>query len=78
MDRERQPLPAIASTEVSKRASRFFVAACLLTLVYVPLAQHVLPSGEAWGLRAGPFAGFAASVGEWGGRISASSPPTAA
>ena len=57
MDRRRRPLPEIARTDVSRRASRLFAAAFLLTLLYLPLAQHVLPSGDDWGLRAGPFAG---------------------
>ncbi len=33
-----------------------FIAACLAPLLYVVLSQHVLPSGEARGFRAGPFA----------------------
>ncbi len=61
-----QPLPETARTDVRPGAARLFVAACGLSLVLVPLFQHVLPSGDAWGLRAGPFADFAASVGNMG------------
>ena len=55
---QRRQLPEIARTEVRAGSARAFVAACLLSLLAVPLFQHVLPSGDAWGLRAGPFADF--------------------
>ena len=61
-----QPLPEIAHTEMGRRPARLFVAACLLSLLYMPLAQHVLPSGDEWGLRAGPFDDLVAGVGEIG------------
>lgn len=35
---------------------RIFVAAFFGTLLYVTLSQHLLPSGESWGPRVGPFA----------------------
>ncbi len=68
---ERRQLPEIARTDVRPGVARLFVAACLLSLLAVPLFQHVLPSGEGppeggqmdtWGLRAGPFADFATSI----------------
>ena len=58
------PLPESARTEVRPGAARLFVAACLVSLLAVPAAQHLLPSGDEWGLRAGPFAGFAAALVE--------------
>ncbi len=72
MDPHRQPLPEIARTDVRTGAARLFVAACLLSLLSVPLFQHVLPSGDGppeggqtdnWGLRAGPFDDFVATAG---------------
>ncbi len=39
-----------------------FVAACLATLIYVPIAQHLLPSGEEGGWRAGPFAELGGAI----------------
>ncbi len=66
MDPHRQPLPEIARTNVRAGAARLFIAACGLSLLLVPLFQHVLPSGDEWGLRAGPFADFTASVGNVG------------
>ena len=61
-------LPEIAQTEVRAGVARLFVAACcLLSLLSIPLFQHVLPSGDDWGLRAGPFADFATAIGSMGG-----------
>ncbi|MCP3964423.1 MAG: hypothetical protein GY719_41880 [bacterium] len=40
----------------TSRLHRVFVAAFLVTLLYVLLSQHLLPSGDHWGPRAGPFA----------------------
>ena len=46
------------------RCHRVFVAAFLVTLLYVLLSQHLLPSGDNWGLRAGPFADVFATLDE--------------
>ena len=59
---QRPQLPEIARTDVRPGVARLFVAACLLSLLAVPLFQHVLPSGDDWGLRAGPFADFTANL----------------
>ncbi len=63
MEASRQPLPEIARTDVRPAVARVFVAACGLSLLLVPVFQHALPSGDEWGLRAGPFADFAAAIG---------------
>ena len=62
MERRRQPLPETARTDVRPASARVFVALCLASLLFVPLSQHLLPSGDERGLRAGPFADFVAAV----------------
>jgi alginate O-acetyltransferase complex protein AlgJ len=57
-----RPLPESAHTDVRAGAARLYVGACLFSLLLVPLFQHLLPSGEEWGPRAGPFADLAAAV----------------
>ena len=66
METSRQTLPESAHTEIRSRPAWLFASACVLSLLLVPLFQHVLPTGEASGLRSGPFADFAASVGSLG------------
>ncbi len=56
------PLPEIARTDVRAGTARLFVGACLVSLLIVPLFQHLLPSGEAWGPRAGPFADLGSAI----------------
>ncbi len=61
-----EPLPEIARTEVRPGAARLFVTAVFLSLLLVPLCQHVLPLGGSWGPRAGPFGDFVAAVSSMG------------
>ena len=46
-----------------RRPHGVFVAAFLATLLYVLLSQHLLPSGDFWGPRAGPFTDLFAAAG---------------
>ncbi len=56
-----------ARTDVRRAPALVFVAASLLSLLLVPLHQHVLSSGSDRDPRAGPFADFAAAVISLGG-----------
>ena len=67
MAEDRQLLPEIAWTEVRGGVAWTFVVACVLSLLAVPLFQHLLPAGDESGLRAGPFADFTAAIGAMGG-----------